>query len=288
MRAFQSTVPSSIMEFYPKVDVKRDVASRAETDKYTLRGLFSVKYFFDKVYLDKKEEYTYKCELPGFSYKNTQNGFYVYENDYYIPMGFTYDYFMTEEQAENHTKQTVERSLLRTLILSEEDAEKYGDVISEVTPEMLRGLDESEYISDCLEKQKNACSEFSYNSEGFNAEINLDKSKLLFFSVPYDKGWQACVNGKPAEIIKANYGFMAVKCEPGENEITFEYQTPGLKEGMFISIGGIILLIGYLIIFRNKKCKAAKFSHYYDYKKAVSCQAEEDYVQNILDKLMED
>lgn len=288
MRAFQSTVPSSIMEFYPKVDVKRDVASRAETDKYTLRGLFSVKYFFDKVYSDKKEEYTYKCELPGFSYKNTQNGFYVYENDYYIPMGFTYDYFMTEEQAENHTKQTIERSLLRTLILSEEDAEKYGDVISEVTPEMLRGLDEDEYISDCMEKQKNACSEFSYNSEGFNAEINLDKSKLLFFSVPYDKGWQACVNGKPAEIIKANYGFMAVKCEPGENEITFEYQTPGLKEGMFISIGGIILLIGYLIIFRNKKCKAAKFSHYYDYKKAVSCQAEEDYVQNILDKLMED
>ena len=287
MRAFQSTVPASIMEFYPKVDVKRDVASRAETDKYTLRGLFSVKYFFDKVYSDQAEEYTYMCDLPGFSYKNTQNGFYVYENDYYIPMGFTYDYFMTEEETEDHTRQTVERSLLRTLILSEEDAEKYGDVITAAPDDMLRGLDQSEYISDCIRKRKNACSEFSYNSEGFNAKISLDKSKLVFFSVPYDDGWKAYVNGKPADVIRANFGFMAVKCDSGENEITFEYETPGLKAGVIISIGGIILLAGYLIIFRKKKSKTVVASHYYDYDKIISCQAEDDYIQQIIDEFKE-
>lgn len=288
MRAFQSTVPASIMEFYPNVGVQRDVASRAETEKYTLRGLFSVKYYFDKVYSDKEEEYTYKCDLPGFEYKNTQNGFYVYENKYYIPMGFTYDYYMTEDESSNHTEQTRERSLLRALVISEEDAEKYGDIITEIPSEMMRKLNAGSYLEDCTEKQKNACSEFDYDSEGFEAKITLDKSKLVFFSVPYDKGWTAYVNGEPTEIVKANYGFMAVKGDVGDNKITFEYHTPGLKAGLIISSAGILLLCGYLIIFRNKKCKTAKFSHYYDYKKAVSCQAEENYVQNILDKLMED
>ena len=31
----------------------------------------------------------------------------------------------------------------------------------------------------------------------------LKKSKLVFFSVPYDKGWTAYVNGKPADIEKS-------------------------------------------------------------------------------------
>ncbi len=288
MRAFQSTVPASIMEFYPNVGVTRDVASRADVDKYTLRGLFSVKYFLDKVYIDEEEDYTYICDLPGFSYKNTQNGFYVYENDYYIPMGFTYDYYMTEEESKHHTEQTRERSLLRALVLSEEDAKKYSDVITEIPYDMIKGLGESDYLNDCMEKQKNACSEFEYNSEGFNAKIELENSKLVFFSVPYESGWTAYVNGKPAEIVKANYGFMAVKCDVGENTITFEYETPGLKIGFIISIIGIFVLFSYLIIYRNKKSSFSRSSHYYDYDKTYSCEAEENYIYNILEKFEEE
>ena len=94
MRAFQSIVPGSIMEFYSEIGVSRDVASRAPLEKNTLRGLFSVKYYFDKVYSDKEETYTYTIDLPGFEFKEKQNGFYVYENKYYLPMGFTYDNYI--------------------------------------------------------------------------------------------------------------------------------------------------------------------------------------------------
>ncbi len=288
MRAFQSTVPASIMEFYPNVGVQRDVASRAEKDKYTLRGLFSVKYYLDKYYENEEENYSYNCELPGFEYKNKQNGFYVYENKYYIPMGFTYDYYMTEEDSKHHTEQVRERSLLRALVISEEDAEKYGDVITKLPYTMTVRLGEEDYLNDCKEKQQNCCSDFKYDSEGFNAKINLEQSKLVFFSVPYDDGWTAYVNGKPADIVKANYGFMAVKCDVGENEITFEYETPGLKCGLIISVTGIAILCGYLIIFRKKKCKTAKCSHYYDYDKTVSCKAEYEYTQKLLDKFEEE
>ncbi len=284
MRAFQSTVPASIMEFYPKVGVTRDVASRAGLDKYTLRGLFSVKYYFDRVYDDKKEGYSYNCGLPGFEYKNTQNNFYVYENKYYIPMGFTYEHYMTEKDADIHTEKAREASLLRAIVLSEKDAEKYSDLITEISPAMLLGLDESEYLKDCKERQRESCYEFNYDSEGFDAKINLKKSNLVFFSVPYEKGWTAYVNDKPTEIVKANYGFMAVKCGEGENNIRFEYDTPGLKYGAIISFTGIIILAAYLFAFRNKRSKTAKASHYYDYNKTVSCQTEQEYINSVINK----
>ena len=121
-------------------------------------------------------------------------------------------------------------------------------------------------------------SEFTYDSDGFDAEINLEKSKLVFFSVPYDKGWTAYVNGKPADIEKVSYGFMAVKADAGENTIEFRYETPGLKIGIVISIIGLICLGAYIVVFRKKKNNESGFSHCYDYSKDYSCSMEEQYL----------
>jgi len=285
MRAFQSTVPASIMEFYSEIGITRDVASRAPIENYTLRGLFSVKYYLERVDENTKEEYTYMTELPGFSYKDIQNGFYVYENDYYIPMGFAYDYYTPLEDTTKHTDTTIERSMLRSLVISEEDAKNNADIVTELPYDMMAVLGQEDYIRDCMDRQAEACSEFEYDSEGFDAKIALDKSKLVFFSVPYEDGWKAYVNGKPADIIRANYGFMAVRAEQGENTITFEYETPGLKIGFICTLAGITILIGYLFVMRNKKGNNPVCSHYYDYDKVFSCEAEENYIQSILESI---
>jgi len=265
MRAFQSVVPGSIMNFYANIGVTRDVASRAPLDKYTLRGLFSVKYYFDKVYEDKEDEYSYTIDLPGFEYKNKQNGFYVYENKYYVPMGFTYDSYIDEDSAEQLTEQTREKLLMRSLVLTEKQAEKYSDIISKISNNDTIGLTDKTYFSDCMDRKSESCSEFNYDSDGFKAKITLEDSKLVFFSVPYDDGWTAYVNGNPADVEQVSCGFMAVKADSGENEIEFRYSTPGLKYGLIISAGGITILVIYLLICRKRKKNICGFSHCYDY-----------------------
>ncbi len=273
MRAFQSTVSEGIMEFYPNVGITRDVASRAPIEDYTLRGLFSVKYYFDKLYTDKEKDYKYKIDLPGFEYMNRQNDFYVYENKYYVPMGFAYDYCLPEKETKNHTEKVRERSLLRALVMPDDMAEKYKNVITQLPMDMLIGLDEKTYLSDCNDRKNESCTDFEYDSEGFSANISLDTEKMVFFSVPYDKGWKAYVNGEPAEIVKANYGFMAVKADAGENHITFEYDTPGLTTGFVVSLAGIALLAAYMIISGRRK-KYPDDPDYGDY----SCSVEMIYL----------
>lgn len=275
MRAFQSVVPGSIMEFYSKLGITRDVASRVPTENYTLRSLFSVKYYLGKIY-DDKDEYYYNNELTGFEYIGEQNGFYVYENKYYLPMGFTYDNYILEDIAEKYTNQTKERILTRAVVLDKAQAEKYSDIISELPAEESVGLNVSTYYSDCEKHLAETCSQFSGDSDGFGAKITLDSPKLVFFSVPYESGWTAFVNGKPAEVEKVSYGFMAVKAEAGENSIEFRYRTPGLKEGTVISLCGTAFLLLYLFATRKSK-NSAGFVHSYAYDRNA-LELEQQYV----------
>ena len=116
---------------------------------------------------------------------------------------------------------------------------------------------EDAYMQDCVERRETAASSFSRDNSGFSATISLPKDNLVFFSVPYEEGWSATVNGKPAEIVKANVGFMAVLCAKGDNvSIRFNYKTPGLGIGALISLGALavfLLYIGLVIVFSRRK-----------------------------------
>lgn len=289
MRAFQSVVSPSIMEFYDKIDVARDVASRPETDHYTLRGLFSVKYYYQKNDEYKKDDKTIDIteELPGFEMVDSNEYFDIYENTLYIPMGFGYDSYITEESADSYGERTSERALLSALILTDEQAEKYSNILTEKNDNEVYGLNKTDYRLLCEEKQQNASSSFKYDSYGFTSEITLDKSQLVFFSVPYSKGWSAEVNGEPVDIEKVSYGFMAVKADAGENTIVFKYRTPGLYEGFIIAVAGALILAVYLFINRKNK-NTNGHSHYYDYTSLDKIQAVTKYENQFKKVIWED
>lgn len=282
IQAFHSIVPGSLIDFYNKVGVSRTVGSRPDVEYYGLRGLLSVKYFFVEEQDDPEEE---THLLPGFHYINTQNGYDIYENQYYIPMGFTYDTYFTEEEFTDLQSSIKHLSLLKALVLSQEDMKKYADITgytdgmylnlnfshNENNPQdayrpSYDGFDsitaefeynQEEYKIDAQRLKENSCSSFNYTNEGFNATFtNKGKDNLLFFSVPYDEGWSATVNGEPADIAKVNIGFMAVRV-PGNktSEIQFRYKTPLLTEGCILSGAALGAFIIYLIINKGPRKK---------------------------------
>ena len=245
MRTFHSVVPASIMEFYPEIGVTRDVASRADLAYKAIRYLFSVRYYFDEITEDNLEPGG--IDLPGFSYYDTQNGFFVYKNDYALPMGFTFDTYVEASKWKTYTEETRCNLLLRALVLSEEQIEKYGDWMQPLSASEQTMTDD-DLLTECTERAETACDTFQYDSKGFQATIQTVRPNLVFFSVPWDEGWSAEVNGEPVEIEKVDTGFMAVPVNAGNSEIVFTYHTPGLKPGTLLSLGGLVLFIGYLSI----------------------------------------
>ena len=276
MRCFQSVVNPNIMKFYDEIGITRDVASRAEPEHYTLRGLFSVKYFFQKSENDGDGN-PIEPNIAGFTFLKEENGFRIYQNDYYIPMGFTYDTYVTTDMLEGKTNSAKEELLIYSLLLNEEQAELYSDIIQSADVNALT-LDTDHYFEQCNVHQQNACQNFNYSAKGFSADITLQQPKLVFFSVPYEAGWKATINGQSVPIENVSNGFMAVRCEEGENHIVFSYELTGLRYGVILTIGGIVLLIIYMLC-SKPLFKGMRHVHSYDYLSVDGIRAEKAYIQ---------
>ena len=254
LQYFGSTAAPSILSFYPALGVKRDVRSEPDISNYALRGLLSVKYLITTP--EKQEDFLAAAD-DGWSYYDTKDGFMLYENENYVPMGFTYDYYITEESYETTVKNTRANLLMRALVLSEEDAETYGKYLEKLPEAKLDDLWYDTYVSDCADRRASACSSFQMTNSGFHAEITLEKDNLVFFSVPYDDGFTAYVNGEETEVIRVDEGLMAVLAPAGENTIDFVYQADGYSLASKVSLAALavfVLYAGYFVWKKKKHC----------------------------------
>ena len=240
MQCFHSIVPGSIIEFYDVIGYDRGVGSRAGAEYYGLRGLFSVKYLFTS---DDKDNPT---DMPGFVQRDDQNGYHLFENEAFIPMGFTYDTYITRSQLEESPSVGRDRVMVNTLVLPDEVADNYQSLLQHL--DTVPTIDKQQYLEACQQRAATSGEDFSYDNYGFTSHITLDRENLVFFSVPWDKGWSATVNGEPVEIVKANIGFMAVKAPAGEITIRFTYDTPGLRSGFVLCGAGLFAFLVYIAV----------------------------------------
>ncbi|MBP5163930.1 MAG: YfhO family protein, partial [Lachnospiraceae bacterium] len=172
-----------------------------------------------------------------FVYQGDSDGFSIYENEYFIPMGFTFDSFIRESEVkeilypddnksdlQQYNLLKADSLLVKDIILSDEQAERYSDILAHDSQERWLTLTDTEFKSQCERRAQSACTSFSYDPDGYTATISLSRKNLVFFSIPYDKGFKAYVDGEETVIEKVDFGFMAVPVSSGEHEIRLEYR----------------------------------------------------------------
>ena len=86
-------------------------------------------------------------------------------------------------------------------------------------------------------------------SAGFHAEATLDRANLMFFSVPYDDGFTAYVDGQETEILRVDEGLMAVLCPAGESTIDFVYQPAGIRLSKAVTRTALVVFAAYTVYF---------------------------------------
>ena len=261
INAFHSVVPGSIMDFYNYIGVERSVGSRPETDVPAIRPLLSVKYLLNRKNEDAEKFIDEDGEtlMPDYEYVKTSGGYYIYENKNYIPYGFSYNYYMNYDFCDSYAESNRSYLMLKAILLTDEQIQKYGSLLENIEDLELPpynygedgaslSLTDEAMAYDCEQLKQTSADSFETDNNGFTAKVTRDKENLVFFSVPYDEGWSATVNGKEVEIEKVNVGFMAVKVDAGVSEIRFNYTAPGLVNGLLITGGACALLLIYILI----------------------------------------
>ena len=112
----------------------------------------------------------------------------------------------------------------------------------------MGSLEES--IRVCADR---AVKNFSRSSQGFCCTSDYDEDCLVWFSVPYSKGWSASLDGEKLDIMDSA-GMMAVKVPYGPHSLEFSYRTPLYGAGLAASAVGMICLI-FMALYERKRRK---------------------------------
>ena len=93
--------------------------------------------------------------------------------------------------------------------------------------------------------------------------VNAGKDQYLFTSIPEEKGWEVFIDGKKAEfkdpddpLGTVNYytaldSLLTVPLTEGAHTIEFRFTTAGYPIAVFATIGGLILFIAAIVIYRK-------------------------------------
>ncbi|MCU0325866.1 MAG: YfhO family protein [Spirosomaceae bacterium] len=177
----------------------------------------------------------------------------VFKTKNHLPMGFTYDKYLIDSTFKRFSMIQKDFSTMQGFIINEKDKAKFKDFV-EVKDSVQTLTIESynQFVSEC---KTDTLAISSHSDTHFDGTIDLDKTKLLYLSIPFDAGWKAEVDGKPTEIQKVTFGMSGIILDKGKHTVKLRYEAPYFKTGSMISmisIGIFALLFGFTF-WRNRK-----------------------------------
>jgi len=217
---------------------------------YALRSLLSVKYLVMPNW--EVSNFEAEADLYGYDLISDKYPYNIYQNSNFISMGFAYDKYVTYTDLESINAADRSNVLIRAMAMDEALIEKYSLSLEKADSEDIYDYTYSTFITDVTKRKNMSSYYFNQTGDGFECKIMLNQGNLVFFSVPYDKGFTAYVNGKEAEIEKVNYALSAVYVPAGDNEVVFTYKTPYLNTGIALTVAGWAVYGVYVFIIKKK------------------------------------
>lgn len=99
------------------------------------------------------------------------------------------------------------------------------------------------YEERVSELKEAGATDIEIGTNSIEATATSSTDAQLFFSVAYSDGWSATVDGEPAEIHRADLGFMSVDIPEGTHRVVLTYRSPHLALGAALSAVGVVLCI---------------------------------------------
>ena len=98
----------------------------------------------------------------------------------------------------------------------------------------------------------------TFGSDFFEGTIWVDSLSSIYFSIPYDQGWTAYIDGKKTPIHPCNIAFFFINVDPGVHHIEIRYKQPLLFEGIIVSSISLTLFLVFVLYSWMKKMRLAK------------------------------
>lgn len=201
-----------------------------------LQFLGSVKYTFTKNVNSQFLQF-------GFDSIAQEGDVKILKNRYFLPLGFTYTKYIPLNQYQKLTSLQRQLVLLKTFVAEEPILPQFKKFSLFSIADTSKNYTWNELSADVSARKADTLQINSFSSNRITGTIDTKETKLLFLSIPYDKGWHCKVDDKPTNPILCNLGFIGIYLEPGKHVIELFYKPP------YFTLSIVASLVGLLIYF---------------------------------------
>jgi hypothetical protein len=91
------------------------------------------------------------------------------------------------------------------------------------------------------------------NPNRIEVDIKINKPAMLVLTEVWYPGWEATIDGRSAPIFRVNYCQRGIWLEKGKHKVRFRFRPRAWRWGMGISLGTLVLLVGWLALYKIRK-----------------------------------
>lgn len=240
-------------------------SNQSSTDTNSIRDFEALFDYYDPVSGIPKNDIPGLAELLGGKYYlsfDTNGGNFIdeYETSYgtmYLlereacPIGYAIDSWISSDELIKLDTSARAIALLDSAVIDGGDATSSnlaGELQQKNAADINIFMSVSDYVAEATSR---AVGDFSKDGHGFRCTTSYENDAYVYFSVPYDRGWKALIDGEETDIIVSG-GMMIIKVPDGVHNVEFSYYTPGLKVGLVVSAISFALFLLYSFVIRKK------------------------------------
>lgn len=218
------------------------------TTRPLLQFLGSVKYVFTKQANSQFLQLGYDSIAQTGDVK-------ILRNKYFMPLGFTYDKYIPLGEFRKLSELQKQFVLLKAFVAEDPILPELKKFQAFNIQDTSKNYSWGELSADINARKTDTLRVAGFSNNRISGTIELQQTKLLFFSIPYDRGWHCKVDGKPAEPILSNIGFIGLCLQPGKHNVELSYTPPYFTLGLLASLAGLLIFFIFAGIkyFSDKK-----------------------------------
>jgi uncharacterized membrane protein YfhO len=206
-------------------------------------------------YMLAKNEVNPLWRVVGDSIANYGN-VKVFRSKYRLPFGYTYDHYIAQSAFEPLTNIQKDFITLTACVVNDKDINKLTgmkpfDLKDTVAPNAF-GFDiYAQRVGD-LSRDTLVISKLTETN--IAGKVNASENKMLYLSLPYDKGWQLKVDGQVRDKSLVFAGMTGVFLTRGQHSIELVYDLRYFNKGLIMGFIGIIISLAlWLYETRSRK-----------------------------------
>jgi len=217
-----------------------------------LHSFASIKYALSKEKFPSLLKFGY---FPVATFGNIN----IFQNKFTLPLGFSYEKYISLKDFKTLSQDRKILALYKAAVIDDSIDDKIKKLKKLDIKEIPSDFSLKEYARDIELLKKVSFVIIKHGQNNIQGQINTDKDKILFFSIPLDKGWNIKVDGERVNTMMVNIGFIGIPINKGVHQIELSYTPVYYYTGAYLSLISFFLFM-CLIIFKQLKYRKEKLS----------------------------